>query len=247
MYICISHNCEIVKAKLIVESGFYRIYDTIENTYNDVPYDTLYNIINQGTFVGNLCIKKRKLAGDGIDLWRLIYNTNFRSSLIINHIRSEKTSDLLGYEVVYQNGERSFYSCDEAIEKARSNVILNATIVNNEFIRLINASVVETRFVDDKDFTNKAEKELKKRKKARDKAIREFNTQRQWEVDHPEEYRKQRLEEYKKETGKDWEPQDEIIETSSIVKDNRVKNAMDELSTPGPLQGVKAIWSIFKR
>lgn len=162
MYICIAHSCDTIDFK--ERETIYRIYDTGIETYRDMDYITIYNMLANEVAIGNLTLRGKRITGDNIDIIKLKAPWNHDRAIIIGYIR-DKSGNTIGYDIVWQTGNKGYCTYDQAVEMVTRKWIINATIVNGR-VRLLSTKVMGNRTVDTDKFNKQAKKSYDKRRKA---------------------------------------------------------------------------------
>lgn len=145
----------------------YRIYDTKTNTYKDMHYVDICNALSNGTVIGNIRLKGKKIVGDNIDIRKLSTPHVHDKAIIIGYIK-DKNGNTLGYDIIWQTGNRSYCTYNMAVHMLMNERIVNAVLVNKR-VRLSSTRVIGERVVDANRFNEQAYYTYKERREAVDK------------------------------------------------------------------------------
>lgn len=267
MYICIAYCYNEVRYNEVCndKDTLYRIYDTETDTYKDMHYIDICSALSNGTIIGNINLKGKKLVGDNIDILKLKTPSFYDMAVIIWYIR-DKNGNTLGYDIIWQTGNKSYCTYNEAIHMIMNKRVVNAILVNKR-VRLSSTRVMGERIVDANKFHEQAYSAYKERKEAvskRDDVIHKSS----FRVTHPK-YKfvdndmiaaiiqdEKEKEEIQRKIAND-ESVDTSIHRNKHQRSNKrssnkeqtgLASAMlKEYATPGPFRNERAIMKMFKR
>lgn len=146
MLVCIS-CAEMGQAKsggvYATDTTLFRICTTYGKEMRDYRHDELVSYMSSGNLkVENLSMHGGKIKGNGISIKRL-YTEGIDKCFIVRMFK-DSSNKPVNYDVIYQSGACRNLSYDDVKQLAQSDRVVNATLVDNETVRLIGANCVST-------------------------------------------------------------------------------------------------------